>query len=131
MSVFFQATVGVLLAVVLTLTIRRQGSEMAMLLSLAVCCIVAGLAIRYLEPIVTFMLRLQSIASVDADTLRILLKAVGIAFTAEIAVMICEDSGNGALGKALQMLASAVILYLALPILTALLELVENILGNV
>ena len=44
--------------------------------------------------------------------------------------MICEDSGNGALGKALQFLASAVILYLSLPLLSKLLDIVEGMLDN-
>jgi stage III sporulation protein AD len=76
------------------------------------------------------MQRLQKIGALNQELLNILLKIVGICFTAEIAGLICEDSGNGALGKALQFLASAVILYLSLPLLSKLLDIVEGMLDN-
>lgn len=60
--------------------------------------------------------------------LGILLKAVGIGLVSEIAGLVCTDAGNGSLGKTLQMLGSAVILYLSLPIFTAMLELIREIL---
>ena len=60
--------------------------------------------------------------------LGILLKAVGIGLVSEIAGLVCNDAGNGSLGKTLQMLGSAVILYLSLPIFTAMLELIREIL---
>lgn len=119
------------MAVILTLVIRKQSSEISLLLSICVCCLVAGLAVGFMRPVMDFIRRLQSLGALDTDMLRILLKVVGVAFTAEIASLICEDSGNSAMGKTLQFLASGVILYLSIPMLTTLLDLVEGILGNV
>lgn len=130
MAAFLQAAAMVLLAVILILTIGKKGSDMALLLSIAVCAMVGALAVRYLQPVMDFVQRLQSLGALNSDMLTILFKVVGIAFTAEIACLICNDAGNSALGKSLQLLASAVILYLSLPMLTALLELVEDILGS-
>ena len=59
-----------------------------------------------------------------------MLKAVGIGVISEIAVLICQDSGNAALGKGLQLLATIVVLWLALPLMQGLLELVQKILGD-
>ena len=130
MAAFLQAAAMVLLAVILILTIGKKGSDMALLLSIAVCAMVGALAVRYLQPVMDFVQRLQGLGALNSDMLTILFKVVGIAFTAEIACLICNDAGNSALGKSLQLLASAVILYLSLPMLTALLELVEDILGS-
>jgi hypothetical protein len=44
--------------------------------------------------------------------------------------MVCADAGNASLGKVLQILASAVILWLSLPVFTALIELIQKILGE-
>jgi stage III sporulation protein AD len=63
--------------------------------------------------------------------LTILLKVTGIAFTTEIAANVCTDAGNSALAKSLQMFSAAAILYCALPMFQALLDLVERILGGV
>jgi stage III sporulation protein AD len=130
MERFYQATACVLVAVILILTLRKQGNEIALVLSVLLCCMVGFLAAGFLEPVMRFMQRLQKIGALNQELLNILLKIVGICFTAEIAGLICEDSGNGALGKALQFLASAVILYLSLPLLSKLLDIVEGMLDN-
>lgn len=130
MDRFYQATACVLVAVILILTLRKQGNEIALVLSVLLCCMIGFLAAGFLEPVVRFLQRLQKIGALNQDLLNILLKIVGICFTAEIAGLICEDSGNGALGKALQFLASAVILYLSLPLLSKLLDIVEGMLDN-
>ena len=130
MERFYQATACVLVAVILILTLRKQGNEIALVLSVLLCCMVGFLAAGFLEPVMRFMQRLQKIGALNQELLNILLKIVGICFTAEIAGLICEDSGNGALGKALQFLASAVILYLSLPLLSKLLDIVEGMLDH-
>ena len=130
MGRFYQAAAGILVAVILILTLRKQGNELALLLSVLVCCMVGFLAAEFLEPVIHFLQRLQKLGTLNVDFLNTLLKIVGICFMAEIAGMICEDSGNGALGKVLQFLASAVIMYLSLPMLTKLLDLVEGILDK-
>ena len=130
MEIFFQAAAAVLVTVILVLVLRKQGSEMSVLLSLLVCCMVGCLAAYFLVPVVQFLQRLQKLGALDGTFVNTLLKIVGICFTAEIAGLICEDSGNAALGKVLQFLASAVILYLSLPMLSKLLDLVEGILEN-
>jgi stage III sporulation protein AD len=92
---------------------------------------VGVLAFTYLKPVVDFIHTLQDTAQLDDAMLEILLKAVGIGLVGEIASLICTDTGNAALGKSLQMLSAAVILWLSLPLLTQLLELLQQILGEV
>ena len=123
MSLFWKAAAAVLLAVVLGLSLGKQ-KDIGVLLTMAVCCMVAMIAISYLEPVLDFLRELETLG----DMLGILLKAVGIGLVSEIAGLVCTDAGNGSLGKMLQMLGSAVILYLSLPIFTAMLELIREIL---
>ena len=130
MERFYQATAGILVAVILILTLRKQGSDMSILLSVLVCCMIGFLAVGFLEPVIRFMQRLQKLGSLSNDFLNTLLKIIGICFTAEITGVICEDSGNASLAKALQFLASAVILYLSLPLFSKLLDLVEGMLEH-
>ena len=127
MSLFWKAAAAVLLAVVLGLSLGKQ-KDIGVLLTMAVCCMVAMIAISYLEPVLDFLRELETLGDLQGDMLGILLKAVGIGLVSEIAGLVCNDAGNGSLGKTLQMLGSAVILYLSLPIFTALLELIREIL---
>lgn len=128
MDRFFAASALVLLTVILILSLRRHNGEMAVLLSLCGCCLVAMVAVGFLAPILEFVRKLRQSTALNNEMLHILLKITGVALTAEIAGTVCSDSGNGALAKTLQMLATAVILYLSLPMMDALLELVEGIL---
>lgn len=128
MERFFAAAAGVLLTVILILSLRKHNGEMAVLLSLCGCCLVAMAAVGFLAPVLQFVRKLQQSTAINSEMLQILLKITGVAFTAEIAGTVCADSGNAALAKTLQMLATAVILYLSLPMMDALLELVEGIL---
>lgn len=128
METYLKATACVLVAVVLCLTLSKHTKEMSLLLIMTVCCMVVIAAITYLTPVISFLEKLQTVGNLDADLLRILFKAVGIGLTAEITSLICEDAGNSALGKGLKLLASAVILWLSVPLFTTLVELVEEIL---
>ena len=130
MEMFWKAAAAVLIAVVLGLALGKQEKDISVLLTMAVCCMGATIAISYLEPVLDFLRELEALGDLQGDMLGILLKAVGIGLVAEIAGMVCTDAGNGSLGKTLQMLGSAAILYLSLPIFSALLKLIQDILGE-
>lgn len=131
MELYWQGAAAVLLTVILGLSLGSQKKEMGLLLTIAACCLVATAAISYLRPVITFVQELQTLGQLDDGMLEILLKAVGIGLIGEIASLICTDAGNGALGKTLQLLTSAVVLWLSLPLLNSLLELIQEILGEV
>ena len=130
MDGFIQAVLAVLLAVIMVVTLGSQGKQTALLLVIGVCCMLGVLAVSYLQPVIDFIIRLKSVGKLDSDMLGILLKVVGIGFIGEVASIICTDSGNAALGKALQLVSAAVILRLSLPLLEQLLQLMEQILGE-
>lgn len=130
MELFYQIVGGVLITLVLAMTLRRQGQDITLLLGLCGCCMVLLVLGRYLEPVLDFLEQLQDLSGLDANLLSVILKAVGIALVAEIAMLICADSGNAALGKTLQILSTGVILWLSLPLMKSLLTLVERIVGG-
>ena len=130
MTEFWKAAAMILIAVVLGLAVGKREKDISVLLTMAVCCMTAMIAVSYLEPVLDFLWELESVGNIQNGFLGILLKAVGIALIAEVAGMICSDAGNGSLGKTLQMLGSVVILYLSIPIYNALLTLIREILGE-
>lgn len=131
MDAVLKVIIGALIAVILGLMLRQQGKDIALLLSTAVCCMVVAVGINYLTPVVSFVQELHTSTGTDTEYLRILLKSVGIGLVAEIAGLICTDAGNAALAKTIQILATAVILWLALPLMQALLDLVRRIMEGV
>lgn len=131
MAGFLQVVAAVLVAVVLGLSLSKQGKDIPLLLGIAVCCMALAAAVSYLEPVVDFIRSLQALGGLDSDMMSIMLKAVGIGLIAEVAGLICADSGNGALGKTVQIVASAAVLWLSVPLMTALMELIQKIVGEV
>ncbi len=131
MDIFIKAVAGVLIATVVTLILSKQGKDYSILLVICVCCMVTAVALGYLDEIIEFLRLLQEKGNLNSDLIAILLKAVGIGILSEITCMICTDSGNAAMGKVVQFLSSAVILWLCIPLFTQLIELVESVLGAV
>lgn len=119
-----------LVTVVLGLTVSKQEKDITVLLTMAACCMAGAAAVSYLEPVMDLLWELEALGQLQGGMLGILLKAVGITLVAEIAGMVCADAGNGTLAKTLQMLGSAVILYLSIPVFQAFLTLIREILGE-
>ncbi len=130
MEQFFRTIALVLLAVVFVLVLKNNTKGIGELLTLLVCCMVLSAAISYLQPVIDFMKSVQQIGGLDNQMLKLLLKVVGISITAEIVSLLCEDSGNSAMGKTIQFLATAVMIWLSLPMLTSFLQLIEGILDR-
>ncbi len=128
MDIFLKATAGVLIALILTLILSKQSKDFSLLLTVLVCVIVSVAAINYLSPVVEFFERLQSVGKLDPEFIKILMRAVGIGLLAEITGLICSDAGNAALGKTLQFLAGAVVLWMSVPLFTNIIDLIEEIL---
>lgn len=131
MEKFVQAAALVLIAVVLVLTLGKQGKDVGMLLTMAACAMVMLTGLTYLEPVMDFLIQLEDMGNLDSSMISILFKVVGIGILSEVAGMICTDSGNASLGKVLHILGTAVILWLSIPIFQVLLQLVHDILGEI
>lgn len=131
MDMFLKAAAAVLLTVILILTLNSNNKQSALLLMLAVCAMLGGLAVSFFQPVLDFIDKLQTVGTLDDGMFLILIKAVGIGFVGELTCLICMDSGNKALGKGIQILSTAVILRLSLPLFDRLLKLLEQMLGEV
>ena len=131
MELFMKATGAALIASILGLALSKQGKDMQILLVVAGCCMVAGVAATFLRPVIELLGELQELGNLNPELTGIVIKSAGIGLVSELACMICSDAGNASLGKSVQLLGSSVVLYLALPVFRALIELVQGILEGV
>lgn len=131
MAYFYQGTAAVLLATLVCLVLDKQGKDFSVLISICVCSMVMALGAAYLEPVLDFLRQLESSGQLDGSMIGILFKVAGIGILSEIAGMICSDTGNGSMSKVLHILSTAVILWLSIPIFKEMLDLIQNILGEV
>lgn len=130
MTLFLQVCGAVLLSVILVLTLKNQGKEIGLLLAIGMCIMAALAAMQYLRPVMDFLKSLENLGGLDSTMVTALLKVTGIGMITEIANLICKDAGNESMGKALQLMGTAVILWLSMPLFTALITLIQKILGE-
>lgn len=130
MTLYLQICGGIFLSVILFVTLKGSGKDLSVALTVAVCCMVSLTALYYLKPIIAVVKTLESIGGLNRDMVTILLKATGIGIVSEISNLVCKDAGNESMGKSMQFLGTAVILYLSMPLFSELLELMQKILGE-
>ena len=128
MDIFVKSVAGVLITLILYLILGKQSKDISVLLTVAVCCMLAVAALQCIEPVLTFMNRLQQLSGMGTTMLQTILRAVGIGLLGEITALICADAGNAALGKSLQLLGCGTVLWLSIPLFTEMIDLIEEIL---
>ena len=131
MNSFFQVTGAVLIAVILGLSLNKNVKDFSVVLILLVSCMVMTVMTAYFEPIIDFVEELLHIGNIQSELMKPVLKATGIGIVAEIASLICADSGNAALGKCIQIFATTVILWISIPLMRSMLELMQRMLGSI
>lgn len=130
MGEYIRWTAVVLVGLILSLVIGRQSKDMSLLLTLAVCALVCVGAMEFLEPVTEFLRQVRRLGELDSEAVSILLKSAGIGLLSELAGLLCADAGESALGKVLQLLSSAAILWLSLPLFQQVLTLIEGVLSQ-
>ena len=128
MEMFLKAVAAALITAVLCLVMAKQGKDTAVPLTVLACVMILSVALGYLNQLVEFFDKLEDLVGLEGDYFRILLKVVGIGIIGEMSSMICADAGNGALGKAIQILGTVLILCISLPLYEGLLDLIGSIL---
>lgn len=131
MDYYWKAIACAIVSALLGLHMGKQEKELNLLLILAACCMAGTAALTFLQPLIAFLRQMQDMLQTQSDILQTLLKATAIALVTDMAASVCQDAGSGALGKTVSLLGSAVLSYLSLPLVTELLELIQEILGVV
>lgn len=120
----------VLIGLILSLVIGRQSRDMSLLLTMSVCVLVGIAALTFLEPVMELLHQLRRLGDLSGEAISILLKAAGIGLLSELTSMICADAGESAMGKALQILSNAAVMWLSLPLFQQILTMIEEVLAQ-
>jgi stage III sporulation protein AD len=88
---------------------------------------IAGLLILYsivaqLAGLIGYVAHLAERTSMDASFLKIIIKMIGISYLAEIGAQVVRDTGQESLAQKIELSAKVILLYMALPIATAVIE---------
>lgn len=129
MEAFWKAGVIVILTVILGVTLHKTERDIAIVLSVAACCMVCIVALRYLSEVIDFLWKLGNNSAYQNPFVRRILKMAGVTLVTEIIGLISTDAGNSSLAKAMQILGTATILFLAVPLFEMFLSTIQEIIG--
>lgn len=117
-----------LTALILIIILKQYKPEFAIYASLIAGAIILFMVMGKLTGVINMLTNLTNKIGVGSSFLKILLKITGIAILTEFAVSICKDSGENAIASKIDLGGKIIIISISIPIITALLELIINIL---
>ena len=123
-----QITAIGLVTALLVIVVKQQRPDIAMMISLAAGSIIFILLLGNIKIIATTVENMAQKANLDSIYITTVLKVIGIAYITEFGSQICKDAGEGAIASKIGLGGKILIMVLALPILTALMEAVLKIL---
>jgi len=116
-----------IIATVFIVLLKSLRPEIAMLISIITGVVIFIVVAGKLSNIVEILNNIADKAGVDTAYLSTLLKIIGIAYIVEFGAEICKDAGESAIASKIELAGKVAIIFLALPIITALLDLIIKV----
>ncbi len=117
-----------LVTVIATLIVRPVRPDFAVFISVVGGVIILFLLAGYIADIFDIFSKIFTFTNVNASLYKIILKIIGVGYLVEFTASLCADTGNGSLGDKVLLGGKIVILVMALPIITSILEIVMELL---
>ena len=124
MKIVGLALVGALIG----LALKKYSPEQGYFLSVAVICAIFLAVYPLLTSIMDFCRNLANSAGMDGALLDVLIKALGISIIVRVAVELCHDAKEQGIAATLEIGGSVLILYVSLPLFSAVYKLIQSML---
>ncbi|WP_332236798.1 stage III sporulation protein AD [Sporolactobacillus sp. KGMB 08714] len=124
--------VGLGLAVTfLVLILKERSPVFALLLSLIAGIVIFIMLVDQIQLILNMLSKMAETAHLNNVYVATILKIIGVAYISDFGAEIAKDAGQGALAGKIELAGKVVILVMAIPILTAIVETVMNLMPQV
>ena len=121
--------IGVALVTVFaSMLVKQTKPEIAMLITIAGSILIIVMAVNTLGGVISSFYKIFQVTGVDSTLLTPLLKIVAIGYIAEFSANICQDAGAGGVADKVLFSAKLIILVIALPIVTSVVDMVVALL---
>lgn len=130
MDVYVKIAACSVVCALLCAVLKSHESALALAVSILCAAGAAAAALGLLSPVLDFFERLLSYTGLSSAVFSPLLKTVAIAILGQIAGAFCQDAGQGALGKMVELCGTVLCLCTGIPLATMLLELLQELGGG-
>ena len=113
-----------------TLIVKPVRNDFAIFIALAGGLVILFMVLGYVSEIFDVFKNIISTTGVSSNLYKLLIKIIGIGYLIEFAVGICVDTGNSSLGDKILLGGKIVIMVMALPIVTNILQIIMGLLPS-
>lgn len=117
-----------IVASLLVLLVKEQKPTFAFLIVLLTSVIIFFLVIEYIAKVIELIRALSDKANIDNMYLETILQIIGISYVAEFGAHLTRDAGLSSVAAKIELAGKLLIIVLAVPILTAVVETILNFL---
>lgn len=114
--------------VILAAVVKSFKPELSLYVVLATVMVIFLMALDKLSAVFQFLQTIYGQMTYGKDFFPIIVKVLVVAYLADFTSQLCKDAGEGAIGNKVELAGKIVIFYLSMPILFAILELMNSIL---
>ena len=116
-----------ILSAICAVVVKKQVQELGLVLALTAGALILSFALSAMEGVRQLMDTLASLAGLSSSVLLPVVKTVGIAIVTRVAAEVCRDAKEGGIAAFVETAGAACALFVALPLLEAVLELMTEL----
>ena len=128
MDIIFKIIAIGLITCIATIIIKPIRSDFSIIIAIVGGLIIIFMIVNYLTDIFNSFKSIINLTGLNSDLYKILLKIIGIGYLIEFTVGICSDTGNSSLGDKVLLGGKIIIMVMALPIITTILQIIMELL---
>lgn len=115
-----------ILGVLVALSLKNTKPEFAVCIGITLGMFIFGYTVRQLQDVFASLGQLQDLFEGSKGYLSIIIKVIGITYLCEFSAAICKDAGFSTVADQIEVLGKISVMFAGLPILLALLELIQG-----
>ena len=127
MDIFKIIAIGLIGAIIVVM-LKAIKSDLSIMATLATGIIIVIITLTYISDVIVAFNQIVDKTGLNSKLFSALLKIVGIGYLTEYSSGMCEDMGSPSLGKKIQFSGKIAIFLMAIPVVTALINTVANLL---
>ena len=128
MSDIMKVAAAAIVAAVCAVVVRRQAPEIGLVLAVCAGALIMLYCSGALTAVTMLMDKLVEAGGLSGQVVEPVLKTVGIAIVTRLSADFCRDAKEGGLASAVELAGTVLALLAVLPLMTAVLELLEQLL---
>ena len=116
-----------IISAICAVVVKKQVQQLGLVLALTAGALILSFALSAMEGVRQLMDTLASLAGLSSSVLLPVVKTVGIAIVTRVAAEVCRDAKEGGIAAFVETAGAACALFVALPLLEAVLELMTEL----